>query len=312
MVCNGLWALGKLAALLPVTWALMLSGWPWAQLDPLRRPFEAAKIAARFDWEGHMLFNGHVISSDAIPLSYLPVWFVVTLPELYAFSVVVMVAALAVALKRRTFSRRRSLSLVCLTAFIAVPCVGVLVKRPVIYDAYRHFLFVLPPLAAICGVVLSRSVSDTGLPRALRFAGGSVWCGLVALVLFDMVKLHPYEYVYFNRMYGGLPKAKGQFETDYWGASFREGFDWVVKNIQPDSRKPIRVAACDDSPGRWQLEYMREHWNVKKQYVVVRDTTKQRHRIYLGYTRNDCHKRDGEVLHVVERDGVPLLYVLRQ
>ena len=33
--------------------------------------------------------------------------------------------------------------------------------------------------------------------------------------------------------------------------------------------------------------------------------------LYLAFTRGDCHKRPGEVLHVVERVGVPLLYVLR-
>jgi hypothetical protein len=34
--------------------------------------------------------------------------------------------------------------------------------------------------------------------------------------------------------------------------------------------------------------------------------------IFLASTRSDCHKTAGEVLHVVERMGVPLLYVIRK
>jgi hypothetical protein len=199
-----------------------------------------------------------------------------------------------------------------LAAFVAAPFVGVWIKKPVVYDAQRHFLFLLPPLAALCGIGLSACAGELEAPRMLRFAGCALWCGLAAFVLFDMTKLHPYEYVYFNRSYGGLPKAEGRFEIDYWGASFREGFDWVVKNVEPNSRSSLRVATCSNGPGRWQLEYMRERWKLEDKYVVVDDTRQAGAHIYLEYTRYNCHKRRGRVLHVVERQGVPLLYVLQR
>ncbi len=40
----------------------------------------------------------------------------------------------------------------------------------------------------------------------------------VAVVFADSIRLHPYQYVSFNRLTGGIPGAAPLFELDYWGA----------------------------------------------------------------------------------------------
>lgn len=303
--------LARVVAVLPIAYLLMLSAWPWAQVAPFERPFEAASIAAHFDWGGHMRFNGRTVTTSDLPLSYLPVWFAVTLPEIYAFALLCGITCLCFVRRISTLLRPQALALACLLSIIIVPYLGVIIKRPTVYDAHRHFLFFLPAMAVLAGVALGAAFEQVRLPRVLRLAGVGVFGALALLVLFDITRIHPYEYVYFNRLYGGLPAANGNFETDYWGASFREGFEWVVHNVPQTSKKPVKVAVCNASPGQWQVEYLRERWGVTKKYVVVKGEQKP-HKIYLGFTRGDCHKRDGEVLHVVERMGVPLLYVLRR
>jgi hypothetical protein len=58
-----------------------------------------------------------------------------------------------------------------------------------------------------------------------------------------MVRLHPYEYIFFNRSFGGLRAALGRYETDYWGVSHKEGVDWLIANYKPDAPPgSIRVA----------------------------------------------------------------------
>ena len=62
-------------------------------------------------------------------------------------------------------------------------------------------------------------------------AGCRGWACLVVAAgttLVDVARLHPYEYAYFNRSFGGLPAAAGRFETDYWGVAYKEGFEWLV------------------------------------------------------------------------------------
>jgi tetratricopeptide (TPR) repeat protein len=44
------------------------------------------------------------------------------------------------------------------------------------------------------------------------------------------VKNHPYEYVYFNEFAGGIDKAFGNYELDYYYHSTREATEWIMKN----------------------------------------------------------------------------------
>ncbi|HKU36563.1 MAG TPA: hypothetical protein VJR89_00410 [Polyangiales bacterium] len=69
-----------------ITWPIMLATWPWAQLKPFENPFEAMRVASRFGWGGEVLFEGRMIKATELPLSYLPVWFRLTLPETYLLS----------------------------------------------------------------------------------------------------------------------------------------------------------------------------------------------------------------------------------
>ena len=81
-------------------------------------------------------------------------------------------------------------------------------------------------MAIVCGVVITVSLMTT---------------------IADMIALHPYESVYFNRLIaGGLRSAAGSYETDYWGNSYREGVEWLVTHYGPSASatQPIRVASC--------------------------------------------------------------------
>ena len=40
--------------------------------------------------------------------------------------------------------------------------------------------------------------------------------------LIASVKLHPYEYVYYNQFVGGVNSAVDRFELEYWATSYRE------------------------------------------------------------------------------------------
>ncbi|HKP56652.1 MAG TPA: glycosyltransferase family 39 protein [Polyangiales bacterium] len=300
----------RLACMLPVVWSLMLSAWPWAQLEPLKRPFEAERIAAHFRWHGEMLFDGQMIRGGDAPLRYLPVWFARTLPETYWLAAAAGLYCVIAALASRRLDRPRALGIACIALFVLVPYAGVIVRRPTLYDAHRHFLFVLPALGALAGIAVCAAAKHPSIPLRIRVAGVAVWAALAAFVAFDMRALHPYEYVYFNRASGGLPAALGKFETDYWGVSFQEGFDWVVHNIQPrEPGTPVKVSSCKRSPGRWQLNYLREHWHLSDRFTIMK--YEDEGDVYLGFTRGACQARPGEILHKVERQGVPLLYVLR-
>jgi hypothetical protein len=297
----------RASAAVALAWLIMLSAWPWAQLAPFSRPFQAAANAARFGWRGVVLFDGASIPAGHLPASYLPVWFAITLPETYLFAAV---AGVVMAVATRHSWRRNArdwLASVLVGSSIMVPIVAVIIRRPIIYDAHRHFLFLLPPLAALAGVACASFWASARVPRWLRTITLAAVTIVAGLTVRDMIALHPYEYVYFNRSFGGLPAAAGRFETEYWGASYKEGLAWLVRHVRSTPGTRQRVTWCHDAV---PLDYYLERWpQAADRFEPTRKLT--RAQFYLGSTRANCHTPAGEMLHRVEREGVPLLYVIR-
>ncbi|MBN2489800.1 MAG: hypothetical protein JXQ29_03000 [Planctomycetes bacterium] len=47
--------------------------------------------------------------------------------------------------------------------------------------------------------------------------------------------LHPLQYVYFNRLVGGLAGAAGRYDSDYWCASFREAVGRLCEHLEQET-----------------------------------------------------------------------------
>jgi hypothetical protein len=305
------------AVLLALAWGLMLIAWPWAQLAPFRRPFEAVRDTAHFPWGGAMLFRGEMVNAQDAPADYLPTWFAITLPETY---LVAAGCGLALVWQRvrsrvefadpaaRLLAQRKRLALAMIALAVVGPIAAAVVFRPVLYDAQRHFLFVLPPLAALSGCALAAWFSSVQTPVAARVVAAAALVVAGALTTREMIALHPYEYVYFNRFSGGLPSASKRFETDYWGASYHEGLAWVIEHLRPAAGTRLRVASC--ACFYETRRYIDEVAHATSRFEAVRPNEPAD--IFLIGARRGCPKVSGEVVHVVERDGVPLLEVVRR
>jgi hypothetical protein len=300
-------ALPLLLVLLASAWVVMLSAWPWAQLDPIARPIEAMYAASHFNWPGAMLFDGRLVLSTELPARYLLVWFGITLPEFYFIAAGSGVTLLVIALRTRRWDARRSAGIGLIAWSTVLPLTAALVTHPTLYDAHRHFLFLFPPLAALAGLALSDFVRESRVWTSVRVSVLGAWVATAVLVASQIVELHPYEYVYFNRSVGGLSGASGRYETDYWGASYREGLAWVVAHVR--STRRLRIAACDSSSAGRMYYYLQRWPGAGHRFEVIESP--QSADLFLAVTRYDCHRRvPAEVLHVIERQGAPLLYVL--
>jgi hypothetical protein len=51
--------------------------------------------------------------------------------------------------------------------------------------------------------------------------------------LLAMIQLHPYEYVYYNRLAGGVEGAFRRYETDYWATSYQEAIEYLNRSAPP-------------------------------------------------------------------------------
>jgi len=189
--------------------------WPYLWSNPVGHFLESLRVMANFPWPGQVRFEGSDYLATDLPWYYLPklIGIQFTLPLL------VLAAAGLVLLIRSAWLRRLdwSLGLIPLLWFLA-PLAGVLVYHPSIYDNFRQFLFIMPPLfvfAAVAIEVVFRWIK----PALARGA-------LIALVLLPGIVagiwLHPYEYIYYNVLVGWTGQVGRQYETDYWFTSFCE------------------------------------------------------------------------------------------
>ena len=292
-----------------VGWSVMVAFWPWAQLDPLRNPLRALFKFSSFSDRMDLLFDGRMLTSGTIPRSYAVTWFAITLPEFY-FVAILLGGAAVLVLARRHFRepafRRRLLQAAWVAALAAAPVAWVTVRRTPLYNGHRHLLFVLPFLAVVAG--LSVTAWWESRPRPLlRGAAALVLAASLLLTAVDMVRLHPYQYVYFNRLIaGGLPRAVDRYDADYWLAAAKEGIEWVAANYDEEAR-PIRVGGLllTHTPFRYYLGRIE---GARRRFRPV--TFDQGPRLVLASTAYRHHERTrGRVVHVVERMGAPLLYI---
>jgi hypothetical protein len=169
----------------------------------------------------------------------------------------------------------------------------------------RQFLFVLPGIAVISTASLMWLYENLSRKSVRVFAATCVMI-VFAQICLDMKTLHPYEYVCFNRIFGGLPNAHNRYETDYWGLSMREAMEWINKNGNPDASVVVggpfhsaRIFA-DRSISVVELDYdLRENMQVSKPHY------------YLAIPKHGLQDVFPEcrVVFQVIRQGVPLTVV---
>jgi hypothetical protein len=60
-----------------------------------------------------------------------------------------------------------------------------------------------------------------------------------------MVRNHPLQNVFFSSLTGGIRGAAGRFELDYWGASYKQAIEEVLRQ----DPRPLITASFHNLPG---------------------------------------------------------------
>ena len=125
--------------------------WPWGVDAPLN-PFLAVDyFSSFFEKPWKELFGGELILVPDMPRSYVPTLLALKLPELMLALGLGGIASAIVSVMRRGNAGRRA-ALLCVVLAATLPIAATIVARPAMYNGIRHFVFVLPPLAALGGI----------------------------------------------------------------------------------------------------------------------------------------------------------------
>ena len=298
-----------LALVIVGAWTIMLMFWPYGQIKPIEHPIRAIFEAAHFPWNASVRFQGADILASELPRTYIPIQIAIKLPEYLYFVFACGVVAMITALRNASTVLSRTAADVTMLVLAVLFPIGVAsLLGATVYDGMRHFIFVLPPLAVLGGVGLSEFLHRWS-GRSIRVGVGVVVALGLAYVIIDMIALHPYQSVYFNHaLVGGLPGARGRFETDYWGNSYREAVEWVLRNYHWSGTTPLVVKNC--SSDFLTSYFIAKHPDMSTQFTNGR--ANQPPDIFLATERWNCHEQpSGELLHIVERKDAPLAYVFK-
>ena len=304
-------AVKSLVAILPalaLAYVVMILAWPWAALAPLN-PIRGLLAFSEFNYSIRTVLAGQVYEMANVPRLYVPVYIAIRVPLLMLFGAAV--ALISVRLLSRASSSRthREIALVSLTVVFPLAC-HVIWHGPA-FSGLRHFLFLIPALAVLAGIGLDRALA------ALRTRGRLVASGglaiMTACLLWDgvtLIRLHPYEYLFYNSLVGGLEGASRRYDLDYWFSSMPEAIgvlEAYLRRTSPgDANWPTEVysvAVCGERlPFEKAVTLPQLRWDFMSQW--------DQSQFFLAPTQLNCDKDlDGEIIGAVERLGVTIAYI---
>ena len=191
---------------------VMYATWPYLWPDPIGHLVETVTIMSHHPWQGSVLFNGVTYAATDLPSTYMPTLLAIQLTEpVWVLSAL----GLAVTIIGLVKKRGGSVDLLALALiWFILPMATFIIRRPTMYDNFRQAFFILPMVFVLAGVVFDQ------IRRPL--IQGIVILLLIAPGIMSIIKLHPYEYTYYNSLVGGVGGAFRKFELDYWGTSYRQ------------------------------------------------------------------------------------------
>ena len=306
-------ALVSMLRLLPALvlgYLIMILAWPWAALAPLN-PIRGLLAFSEFHYAVRTAVDGQVYVMANVPRLYVPIYILIRLPLLALFGATL---AMAVVLWPRlavgsTQLRRRDVALVSFTVFFPLVC-QVIWHGPA-FAGLRHFLFVVPALAVLAGIGLDaaltalatrgRLVASTGI---VVVSAGFFWNAVT------LVRLHPYEYLFYNPVVGGLEGASRRYDLDYWFASMPEAVSQLeayLRRSEPvetgRAAQVYSVAVCGERlPFEKAVTLPQLRWDFKLEW--------DQSEFFIAPTHMNCDADlDGKIIGTVERLGTAIAYV---
>ena len=296
-----------LAPAVAVAYPVMLLFWPWAQASPLVNPVKALIYFSHEIFPFLTLFAGSYVPASDLPWEYLPTYILLALPELVLILLAAAPVAAYFAFRREGWSlgRDRIIGYSVLGFAIVFPVAYAVAIKAVLFDGMRHFIFVLPPIAAAAALAADAALGYLVHWRFRRFAYGALALyGLIHVSV--MAMLHPDEYVYYNAFVGGTHGAEGLFKLDYWANSYAEDSQALENTLRQEygadfMDHDFTVFAC--GPPVSAAYYFPPNFI----FTPDRDNAQ----FVIAFTKDECDKTvTGKEIYRVERMGTLLSVVL--
>ena len=306
-------AAASVVALLPavlLAYVIMVLAWPWAGLAPLN-PVRGLLAFTEFNYSIRTLLAGKVYDMADVPRLYVPIYFMIRLPLLMLFGASIAMALVWLRPSDADRNTRQGPEIALLSLMVIFPLACQVIWHGPAFTGLRHFLFLVPIIAALSGIGLDRALKLFEMRGQMFVSGGLAVISMCflwnAIILF---RLHPYEYIGYNALVGGLGGASRRYDLDYWFNSMPEAIGELEaywRRTEPvDAGKPLPVYSVAVCGERLPFEKSRKlpqlQWDFKQEW--------NESEFFIAPTHLNCDADlDGKVVGTVERLGVVIAYV---
>ena len=280
-------------------YVIMIAAWPWAALAPLN-PLRGLIDFGEFHYQIRTLLNGQIYEMAGVPRWYVPAYLLLKLPLIILAGVVVALLSVLQPGPATPQLPDRRIETLLLMAIAAFPIICEVIAHGPAFTGLRHFLFVVPVFAVLTGIGFDGLLEYCGQRNrwiargaALVLAMSLIWNAGI------LIRLHPYQYLFYNPLVGGLQGASGRYVTDYWVNIMPEAVDdledFVAKlDASEGSAHRYTVAVCGE-----RLPFEKEA-NSRLQWTA--DWNKAE--FFIAPTHMNCDRAlDGKVISSISRMG---------
>ncbi|MBC2605824.1 hypothetical protein [Pelagicoccus albus] len=286
-----------------VAWLTMLPFWPRAHrtlLSPFAASTESVTQLKTFSSAQPVLYAGQFYEAGETPWTYSLWMFVIKQPEwvllLLALAGIALVQAIPT-LKQKVREGDGFVWGAALAVSAALlPWIYVVVSEAAIHNGFRHMFYVLPMIAMISALGARWLLLTVW--EVPRWRVGSI--GLLGfamlLGLLSIIRLYPYQYMYYNTLVGGTAGAFGRYETDYWFLGSKEAFEILSDEV---GESPTRIFVLGPQGVA--------NYYAKPNMEIVENPALATH--YIGRYIPEI-VGNNRILSEIDRAGIPLLVVV--
>ncbi len=171
------------------------------------------------------LYIGQFYTAKELPWHYLPVWILISTPAVILVISIIGFIKMLIQSFKKDFSPEKQIDSVILITLVMLYAY-ILIRRPVLYDGWRHLYFLYGPIQYCCVYGFeSLRKKKSKISRCVLYA--FCMASFIASGIW-MVKNHPYEGTYFNPVVRKF--SVYLFVKDYWRLSTKEILDYIVKD----------------------------------------------------------------------------------